>query len=47
MLRVIEESASFVQDKIAEAQKCIEELDVDKDGQVSFSEFLLFWRYKE
>ena len=47
MLRVIQESASFVQDKIAEAQKCIEELDVDKDGEVSYSEFLLIWRYKE
>jgi len=47
MLEVIETSAGFVQDKVVEAKKCIEELDVDKDGQVSYPEFLLVWKFRD
>ena len=47
MLQAIEESGTFVVDKMKEARKCIEELDVDQDGQVSYPEFLLIWRFKE
>ena len=35
MLEVISTSGSFVQDKAEEAAKCIAELDVDRDGQVT------------
>merc|ERR1712112_351542 len=31
----------------AEAQKCVAELDVDKDGRVSYPEFLLVYKYKK
>jgi len=47
MLKVIESSGSFVQDKLEEARKCIAEMDVDDDGQVSYPEFLLIWRFRE
>ena len=47
MLEFIETSAWFVQDKVVEAKKCIEELDVDKDGQVSYPEFLLVWKFRD
>ena len=43
---MISTSGSFVQDKAEEAAKCIAELDVDKDGRVSYPEFLLVWKYK-
>ncbi len=33
-------------DEKDEALKCIEELDVDGDGKVSFPEFLLSWKFK-
>ena len=47
MLEVIETSAGFVQDKMAEAKKCLEEMDVDNDGQVSYPEFLLVWKSRD
>jgi len=47
MLEVIETNAWFVQDKVVEAKKCIEELDVDNDGQVSYPEFLLAWKFMD
>ena len=47
MLEVIETSAGFVQDKMAEAKKCLEEMDVDDDGQVSYPEFLLVWKSRD
>ena len=47
MLEVIETSAGFVQDKMAEAKKCLDEMDVDKDGQVSYPEFLLVWKSRD
>ena len=47
MLEVIESSAGFVQDKMAEARKCLDEMDVDKDGQVSYPEFLLVWKSRD
>ena len=31
----------------AEAARCVADLDVDKDGKVSYPEFLLVWRYRE
>ena len=30
-----------------EARKCIAELDVDKDGRVSYPEFILVMKYKQ
>jgi Ca2+-binding EF-hand superfamily protein len=47
MLAVISNCEHFTGDKADEAKKCIEELDVDKDGKVSYPEFLLVWRYKK
>merc|ERR1711953_1412087 len=47
MLEVIETSDGFVQDKVVEAKKWIEELDVDKYGQVSYPEFLLVWKFRD
>merc|ERR1712088_273393 len=45
MLAVI--SGSFTGDKQAEAEKCVAELNVDKDGRVSYPEFLLVMKYKK
>ena len=47
MLEVIENSAGFVQDKMEEARKCLDEMDVDQDGQVSYPEFLLVWKSRD
>lgn len=47
MLSIIEKSGNFTGDKMAEAQRCVSELDVDKDGRVSYPEFLLVWKYKK
>jgi len=47
MLEVISNCDHFTGDKMGEALKCIEELDVDKDGRVSYPEFLLVWKYKK
>merc|ERR1711936_1180188 len=46
MLTVITDCDHFAGDKMEEARKCIAELDVDKDGRVSYPEFLLVWKYK-
>ena len=35
-----------VRDKAAEAKKCLDEMDVDGDGRVSFAEFLLVWKFQ-
>jgi hypothetical protein len=32
--------------QMAEAEKCVDELDVDRDGRVSYPEFLMVWKYK-
>eukprot|EP00092_Neocalanus_flemingeri_P033080 GFUD01035974.1.p1 GENE.GFUD01035974.1~~GFUD01035974.1.p1 ORF type:complete len:176 (+),score=55.42 GFUD01035974.1:79-528(+) len=47
MLAVISDCDYFVSDKMVEAQKCIAELDVDQDGQVSYPEFILVWKYRK
>jgi len=47
MLAVIVNCDHFSGDKIDEARKCVEELDVDKDGRVSYPEFLLVWKYRQ
>merc|ERR1711935_712499 len=47
MLAVIANCEHFVGDKGEEAKRCVDELDVDKDGQVSYPEFLLVWKYKK
>eukprot|EP00092_Neocalanus_flemingeri_P074611 GFUD01092288.1.p1 GENE.GFUD01092288.1~~GFUD01092288.1.p1 ORF type:complete len:173 (-),score=54.58 GFUD01092288.1:234-677(-) len=47
MLAVISDCDYFVSDKLVEAQKCIAELDVDQDGQVSYPEFILVWKYRK
>merc|ERR1719397_1334643 len=41
MVRVLEASGGFVRDKMEEAYRCIAELDINKDGFVSYPEFLL------
>merc|ERR1712025_35069 len=46
MMTVITDCDHFAGDKMEEARKCIAELDVDKDGRVSYPEFLLVWKYK-
>merc|ERR1711997_1094436 len=46
MTSVITDCDHFSGDKMEEAKKCIAELDVDKDGRVSYPEFLLVWKYK-
>merc|ERR1711874_17246 len=38
------EFSKLAGDKMEEARKCIAELDVDKDGRVSYPEFLLVWK---
>ena len=45
MLGVI--SAEFKGDKMAEAQAAIDKLDVDKDGKVSYPEFILVMKFKK
>eukprot|EP00090_Calanus_glacialis_P020902 TRINITY_DN32253_c0_g1_i1.p1 TRINITY_DN32253_c0_g1~~TRINITY_DN32253_c0_g1_i1.p1 ORF type:complete len:150 (-),score=50.14 TRINITY_DN32253_c0_g1_i1:66-515(-) len=47
MFAVIADCDYFVNDKMEEAKKCIAELDVDQDGQVSYPEFILVWKYKK
>merc|ERR1711890_141137 len=47
MMSIITSSGAFVGDAMAEAQKCVAELDVDKDGRVSYPEFLLVYKYKK
>jgi len=47
MLAVIVNCEHFTGDKMEEAVKCVSELDVDEDGQVSYPEFLLVWKYKK
>ena len=45
MLQII--SAEFKDEKIAEAQAAIDKLDVDKDGKVSYPEFILVMKFKK
>jgi len=47
MLAVIANCEHFTGDKMEEATKCVDELDVDRDGKVSYPEFLLVWKYKK
>jgi len=47
MLAVIANCEHFTGDKMEEASKCVDELDVDRDGRVSYPEFLLVWKYKK
>merc|ERR1711974_266319 len=44
MLTIIDKSGGFDGDQVAEAQRCVAALDVDKDGRVSYPEFLLVWK---
>jgi Ca2+-binding EF-hand superfamily protein len=46
MLSIISMCEHFTGDKTEEARKCIDELDVDKDGRVSYPEFMLIWKYR-
>jgi len=46
MLEVIVHCEHFTGDKMDEAKKCVAELDVDRDGRVSYPEFLLVWKYR-
>jgi len=47
MLTIVGNCPEFDGDKAAEAAKCVAELDVDKDGKVSYPEFLLVWKFKK
>lgn len=47
MLAVIINCDHFTGDKMVEAKKCVDELDVDRDGRVSYPEFLLVWKYRK
>merc|ERR1712154_154701 len=40
-------SSEFQGDKMEEAKKAIDKLDVDKDGRVSYPEFILVMKYKK
>merc|ERR1712122_67291 len=40
-------SSEFQGDKMEEAKKAIDKLDVDKDGKVSYPEFILVMKYKK
>merc|ERR1712029_14719 len=40
-------SSEFQGDKMEEAKKAIDKLDVDKDGKVSYPEFILAMKYKK
>ena len=33
-------------DKEAEAKKCLDDIDVNGDGKVSYPEFLMVWKFK-
>ena len=33
-------------DKTEEARKCLEDIDVNGDGKVSYPEFLMVWKFK-
>merc|ERR1711936_183597 len=45
MVAVID--SGFTGDKMEEAQKAIDKLDVDKDGKVSYPEFILVMKFKK
>lgn len=45
MLAIIAGCQHFNGDKMAEAEKCVAEIDVDEDGRVSYPEFLLVWKH--
>jgi Ca2+-binding EF-hand superfamily protein len=38
---------SFAQATEEAAKKCVEDLDADGDGRISFPEFLLAWKFKQ
>merc|ERR1711997_381510 len=40
-------SSGFAGDKLEEAKKALDQMDVDKDGKVSYPEFLLVMKYKK
>merc|ERR1712098_354410 len=40
-------SSGFTGDKLEEAKKALDQMDVDKDGKVSYPEFLLVMKYKK
>jgi len=44
---VVTISSDFAGDKLEEAKKALDKLDVDKDGRVSYPEFLLVMKYKK
>ena len=33
-------------DKEAEAKKCLDDIDVNGDGKISYPEFLMVWKFK-
>ena len=36
----------FLGDREAEAKKCLDDIDVDGDGKISYPEFLMVWKFK-
>merc|ERR1712080_685908 len=38
---------ALIRDVDREAQKCLEDMDINSDGKVSYEEFLLIWKYRK
>lgn len=46
MMATIEGCEFLGTDKEAEAKKCLDDIDVNGDGKVSYPEFLMVWKFK-
>ena len=46
MLETITKCQHLTGEAELEAQKCLDEIDLDEDGKVSFPEFLLVWKFR-
>ena len=45
MLKLITKNHNL-RNKEEEARKCLDEIDVDGDGMISYAEFLMVWKFK-
>ena len=46
MLKTIDGCEFLAGDKETEAKKCLDDIDVDGDGKISYPEFLMVWKFK-
>eukprot|EP00096_Caligus_rogercresseyi_P000409 TRINITY_DN10850_c0_g1_i1.p1 TRINITY_DN10850_c0_g1~~TRINITY_DN10850_c0_g1_i1.p1 ORF type:complete len:146 (-),score=33.46 TRINITY_DN10850_c0_g1_i1:93-530(-) len=46
MLKVVDGFSHVLSERLELAKECIKDIDIDKDGKVSFTEFLICWKYK-